>query len=83
MLRARNRFLQGYNAQAAVSEDHIVVAAGLTHAANDSTQLVPMIDVTRENLTEVESPDVGVFVADAGYWSAENLSKVFPTSTCW
>lgn len=27
MIKARNRFLQGYNAQAAVSEDHIVVAA--------------------------------------------------------
>lgn len=76
MLRARNRFLQGYNAQAAVSEDHIVVAAETTNAANDSTQLVPMVDATRENLAEVDSPDVGVFVADAGYWSAENLSRI-------
>ena len=76
MLRARNRFLQGYNAQAAVSEDHIVVAAELTNAANDSTQLVPMIDATRENLTEVGGPEVGSFVADAGYWSAENLSQL-------
>jgi transposase len=76
MLRARNRFVQGYNAQAAVSEDHIVVAAELTNAANDSTQLIPMIDAARQNLTEVESPEVGVFVADAGYWSAENLSQL-------
>ena len=76
MLRARNRFLQGYNAQAAVSEDHIVVAAELTNAANDSTQLVPMIDITRQNLAKAESSDVGTFVADAGYWSAENLSRV-------
>jgi transposase len=76
MLRARNRFLQGYNAQAAVSEDHIVVAAELTNAANDSTQLVSMVDITHQNLTEAETPDVGVFVADAGYWSAENLSQL-------
>ncbi|HEX6300950.1 MAG TPA: IS1182 family transposase [Acidimicrobiia bacterium] len=76
MLRARNRFLQGYNAQAAVSEDHIVVAAELTNAANDSTQLVPMVDATRNNLTQVEGPQVGSFVADAGYWSAENLSRL-------
>lgn len=76
MLRARNQFLQGYNAQAAVTEDHIVVAAELTNAANDSTQLVPMIDTTRENLTEVNGPDVETYVADAGYWSAENLSKL-------
>lgn len=76
MLRARNRFLQGYNAQAAVSEDHIVVAAEMTNTANDFTQLVPMTDATRENLTEVNGPDVGTFVADAGYWSAENLSQL-------
>jgi len=76
MLRARNRFLQGYNAQAAVSEDHIVVAAELSNAANDSTQLVPMVDATRENLTEVNRPDIGIFVADAGYWSAGNLSQL-------
>lgn len=76
MLRARNRFVQGYNAQAAVTEDHIVVAAGMTNAANDSTQLVPMVDATRENLTEVEGPDVDTYVADAGYWSAENLSRL-------
>lgn len=76
MLRARNRFLQGYNAQAAVSEDHIVVAAEMTNAANDSTQLVPMVDAVRENLTEVNGPDVETYVADAGYWSAENLSQL-------
>ncbi|MEX2374856.1 MAG: IS1182 family transposase [Dehalococcoidia bacterium] len=76
MLRARNRFVQGYNAQAAVSEDHIVVAAELTNAANDSTQLIPMIDPVRQNLAEGETPEVGVFVADAGYWSAENLSQL-------
>jgi len=76
MLRARTRFLQGYNAQAAVSEDHIVVAAELTNAANVSTQLVPMVDATRNNLTEVKGSDVETYVADAEYWSAENLSQL-------
>jgi len=76
MLRSRNRFLQGYNAQAAVTEDHIVVAAELTNAANVSTQLVPMVDATRNNLAEVKGPDVETYVADAGYWSAENLSQL-------
>ncbi len=76
MLRARNRFVQGYNAQAAVSEDHIVVAAELTNAANDSTQLVPMVEAAQQNLTGAGGPEVGTFVADAGYWSAENLSRI-------
>jgi transposase len=33
MLRARNRFLQGYNAQAAMSEDQVIVASEMTNAA--------------------------------------------------
>ena len=76
MLRARNRFVQGYNAQAAVSEDQVVVAAEITNAANDSTQLVPMINAARRNLAVAGSQPAGTFVADAGYWSAENLSGV-------
>jgi transposase len=72
MLRARNRFVQGYSGQAAVSEDHIVVAAEVTNAANDSTQFQPMVAATRGNLGAAGVEPVGVFVADAGYWSTDN-----------
>jgi transposase len=74
MLRARNRFLQGYNAQAAVSEDHIVVAAEVCNAANDSTQFQPMVAATEVNLTAAGAEPVGVFVADAGYWNPGNVT---------
>ena len=74
MLRARNRFIQGYNAQAAVSEDHIVVAAEVCNAANDSTQLQPMVAATETNLTAAGAEPVGVFVADAGYWNPDNAT---------
>jgi hypothetical protein len=50
MLRARNRFLQGYNAQVAVSTDQVIVAAEVTNAANDSTMFVPMVRASEENL---------------------------------
>ncbi len=75
MLRARNRFLQGYNAQAAVSEDQVVVAAEVTNAANDSTMFVPMLEATEANLEEAGREEaVGAYVADAGYWSVPNAT---------
>jgi transposase len=74
MLRARNRFVQGYNAQAAVSEDHIVVAAEVCNAANDSTQFQPMVAATCGNLADVDADPVEVFVADAGYWNPGNVT---------
>ena len=42
--------LQGYNAQAAVSEDQIVVAAELTNAARDSTVFEKMVTATDAKL---------------------------------
>jgi len=74
MLRARNRFLQGYNAQAAVSEDQVIVAAEVTNAANDSTMFAPMVAATEENLARAGACSVDTFVADAGYWSAPKVT---------
>jgi len=75
MLKARNRFLQGYNAQAAVSEDHIIVAAEVTNAANDSTMFETMIEATEANLDDAGcGQSVGTYVADAGYWSVPNVT---------
>jgi transposase len=75
MLRARNRFLQGFNAQTAVSEDQVVVAAELTNAANDTTMFAPMVDATETNLSGAGRPEaVGAYVADAGYWSVPNVT---------
>ncbi len=74
MLRARNRFLQGYNAQAAVSGDQVIVAAEVTNAANDSTMFVPMVTATEANLEAAGAQPPETFAADTGYWSAENLT---------
>ena len=74
MLRARNRFVQGYNAQAAVSEDHIIVAADVTNAANDTTCFEPLALAATKNLAATGAEPAGAFVADAGYWSTDNAS---------
>lgn len=67
-------YLQGYNGQSLVNEEGIVLAAELTQDANDVQQLHPMIRSAKENLTAVGlEPKLGRLVADAGYWSEDNI----------
>ncbi len=75
MLRSTQRFVQGYNAQAAATGEQIVVAAEVTNAANDSTQLAPMLAASAANLDAAGYPDrIGTVLADAGYWSTANAT---------
>ena len=65
--------LQGYNAQAAATSGQIVVAAEVTVTTNDQPHFVPMATAAAENLIDAGHADgVGVFLADAGYWTAAN-----------
>lgn len=67
--------LQGYNAQAAVTADQIVVAAEVTTTTNDQTNFVPMAQAASENLADAgHHLQVGTVLADAGYWSAGNAT---------
>lgn len=67
--------LQGYNAQAAATADQIVVAADVTATTNDQPHFVPMATAAAQNLTDAGHENgVGVFVADAGYWTATNAT---------
>lgn len=75
MMKSATHFVQGYNAQAAVSADQLVLAAAVTNAANDSTQLQPMLAATEANLVAAgHDQPIGTVVADAGYWSTENAT---------
>ena len=74
IMKTRQGYVQGYNAQAVVSEDQIIVAVGLTQEANDVQQLEPMLRTLEHTLEAAgleERPDVGL--ADAGYWSEANI----------
>jgi hypothetical protein len=61
-----------YNAQAATSEDGIIVANGVTAAANDYEQLEPMVEAIEENTGEVAE----VLLADTGYLTEGNLETL-------
>ena len=61
-------FLQGYNCQLAVDEEHqIIVAQAVTNQPPDNGNLLPLLDQVQEHCEE--SPRT--VTADAGYWFAE------------
>lgn len=77
IMKTRSGYVQGFNAQAAVTEEQIIVAAEVTQEANDVNQLHPMIEKTEENLEAAgveEKPAVAL--ADAGYFSESNVEKM-------
>jgi hypothetical protein len=67
----KGSFLQGYNAQVAVdSTAQVIVAAEITQQANDSRQLLPMLEQVEVNMGR--KPEA--VSADAGCWSEANAT---------
>jgi hypothetical protein len=74
ILKTRQGYVQGYNVQAVVSEDQVILAVGVTQEANDVHQLVPMLEWVNATLAAagiVARPWAAL--ADAGYWSEANM----------
>ncbi len=70
-------FVQGYNAQAAVNEQQIVLAAEITNNSTDFSQLDPMVTATLDELNRVGIDQLPEAVAaDAGYWNEEHMDEV-------
>lgn len=77
LMKAREQvFVQGYNAQLAVSDDHLVVACNVTNAAVDHAQLEPMIDAVRDQIGVAGAAAATEFLADAGYWKGEAVERL-------
>ena len=73
ILKTKDGYIQGYNAQAAVdAEAQIIVAHGLTQSMSDQDQLVPLIDGIKDNLGRKPKEAS----ADAGYLSEANLEAL-------
>jgi transposase len=76
-LHTRNGTVQGYNAQAVVTEQQIVVAAELTQDANDVQQLAPMLQAVDQTLSEAAIHGrPGRLLADSGHWSMAKLTSI-------
>jgi transposase len=77
IMKTKDGFIQGYNAQAVANEEQVVVAAEVTDEHNDTGQLHPMIEATNRSLGEAgitERPTR--LLADAGYASEDNLARL-------
>src|SRR3974377_971873 len=73
IMKTKDGFIQGYNAQAAVdAEAQVIVAHGLDANGSDQHQLTPMVDAVEANMGR--KPEE--ISADAGYCSDANLAAM-------
>jgi transposase len=69
IMKRGSEYLQGYNGQAAVDEEHqIIVGQGLSNQAPDVEHLSPMLDEIERNCGRLPARLTG----DSGYFSEEN-----------
>jgi hypothetical protein len=84
IMPTRKGFLQGYNAQLAVSADHLILAVSLGQSTNDQTSFTPMMHATQAIADQLHAFTgnrdhvVGTLLADAGYASDANLAAAGP-----
>jgi transposase len=71
IVKSDGNVLQGYNCQAVVDGDHqVIVAMGVSNQPPDVEHLVPMLERTITNTSQVPK----TLIADAGYWSEDNAA---------
>jgi hypothetical protein len=86
LMPTRNGWLQGFNAQLAVTDDQIILATALTTQTGDDHQFVPMMTAAVHAAATLAAargePDpaetIGIVLADAGYHSEANLTAPGP-----
>jgi hypothetical protein len=76
-LKTTRGWVQGYNAQAAVTTEQIVVAAEISIESLDTANLQPMVESARRDLEAAGVTDKpGVVLADAGYWKNDAIEAI-------
>jgi transposase len=77
LVKANRGHIQGYNAQAATTEQQIVIAAEVTVEPGDFGHLEPTLNAAGrelENAGVSDTPDV--VLADAGYWHQPQMESI-------
>lgn len=78
ILKTRSGYVQGFNAQAACTDDQIILSADVTDQANDQGQYHPMMEQAQKNATAVldeEEGKINLGRADAGYCNEADLER--------
>jgi len=77
LVKATRGWIQGYNAQAAVNEQQIVIAAEVTVDSPDFGHLEPMVEAAQAELDQIGVSEIPeVVVADAGYWHQAQMENI-------
>ena len=76
-LKRRIDYVQGYNAQAVVDEEQIVLAAEITNSIVDWSQLDPMVTAAIAELARAGSAGrLEVALPDTQYWNEQHMDEV-------
>jgi transposase len=79
IMKTKDGWVQGYNAQAIVNAHHIVLACQVSQDAGDVQLYEPMITTLTDTLTDADVPgEIELMLADAGYWSEHNATAPGP-----
>jgi transposase len=76
VMRNQKGYVAGYNGQAVVTADQVIVGAMLSQHPVDRTLLHPLLDTCRQQLTEAGiRPKLRTVLADSGYASEETFTR--------
>jgi len=84
IMPTRRGFLQGYNAQFAVTGDQLIIAIQLGQSTNDQACFLPMMRAAQNAAEQMHAASgsdnhlIGTVLADAGYSSDANLNADGP-----
>ncbi len=75
--KQRSQITTGYRAEVAVDEkEQIIIACDVINKANDTEQLIPLIEQTVNNLPEASTQESMVITADSNFSSMKNLKAL-------
>jgi transposase len=70
-------WMQGYNGQAVVNEQQVILAAEVETVGADFGHLEPMLNAAQRELAAAGVTDTPeVLLADAGYWHGEQMERI-------
>jgi len=69
--------VQGYNAQVAVTDDHLILGVHVSQDANDTHCFTPTLDAATTQVLAL-GKQIGTVLTDAGYFTEHNLTAPGP-----
>jgi transposase len=77
LMKGHKVFVQGYNAQAVVDQNQIVIAAEVSTEPVDFSALEPLMNAARRELEQANvTTRPRVAVADAGFWNEQQMDTL-------